>query len=389
MKWTAIAALLLMLLTCFAAVAVAGAGDTWFNIPAEAAAQWKISSEGDRLTVRRMGAKNIGVRIMVFYSRPSLAYETAMGKILTVFQDKGIEAVFEVVNYRDNPEQGKAAIRSALGAPVKLIFAMGSDSTEFLAGNFKGQAIPVVSICAKDPVILGLIKDYDSGSGTNFAFTSLNVPVETQLTYMLQLRPNLKNVGILVDANNLSAVQTQAKPFAAAVRRHGIAAAIIAVNNPADARRELREKIPPAIMAMRRSDPDLTNSLLLVTGSTSVFTEIDTINAAAGRVPVLSAVPEIVRKGESSAALSIGVSFESNAHLAAIYAADILMGRSRVGSLKVGIVSPPDIAINFHKARQIGMKIPFSLFELASQIYDGNGNPVRVNGVDLKPVRGR
>jgi putative tryptophan/tyrosine transport system substrate-binding protein len=386
MKWPAIAALLLMLLLpCSAAVA----GDMWFSIPAEAAAQWKISSEGDRLTVRRRGAKRMGARIMVLYSRPSLAYETAMGKVLTVFQDKGIEAVFEVINYRDNPEQGKAAIRRALGAPAKLIFAMGSDSTEFLAGNFKGQAIPVVSICAKDPVILGLIKDYDSGSGTNFAFTSLNVPVETQLTYMLQLRPNLKNVGILVDSKNLSAVQTQAKPFAAALRRHSIAAAIIAVNNPADARRELREKIPPAIRAMRRSDPGLANSILLVTGSTSVFTEIDTINAAAGRVPVMSAVPEIVRKGESSAALSIGVSFESNAHLAAIYAADILEGRSRVGRLKVGIVSPPDIAINFHKARHIGMKIPFSLFELASQIFDGDGNPVRVNGVDLKRAKGR
>jgi putative ABC transport system substrate-binding protein len=101
---------------------------------------------------------------------------------------------------------------------------------------------------------------------------------------------------------------------------------------------------------------------------------------------VLSVVPDVVKEGEDSAVLSIGISFQSNAHLAAIYGADVLAGRAKVGDLKVGIVSPPDIAINFLKAREIGLEIPFSFFESASFVYDYDGRIVRNNGKAVVPV---
>jgi putative ABC transport system substrate-binding protein len=117
-----------------------------------------------------------------------------------------------------------------------------------------------------------------------------------------------------------------------------------------------------------------------ITGSTTVFAEIATINRHADRVPVLSVATEVVRPGDDSAVLSIGISFESNAHLAAIYAVDVLSGRARAGELKVGVVSPPDIAINFRKARQIGLEIPLSFFESATFIYDYEGRVIRDAG---------
>jgi putative ABC transport system substrate-binding protein len=128
---------------------------------------------------------------------------------------------------------------------------------------------------------------------------------------------------------------------------------------------------------MRKSDPDLTKSLFWVTGSTSVFLEIRTINENSDRVPVVSVIPEIVRAGHETAVLGIGISFESNAHLAAIYGADILVRKVNPGDLKVGLVSPPDIAISFLKAREIGMKVPFNFFETASFVYDYDGRAVR------------
>ena len=63
--------------------------------------------------------------------------------------------------------------------------------------------------------------------------------------------------------------------------------------------------------------------------------------------------------------------------MAAIYGADILRGRAKVGDLKVGLVSPPDIAISFLKAREIGMHIPFNLFETATFLYDYRGRAIR------------
>jgi putative ABC transport system substrate-binding protein len=220
------------------------------------------------------------------------------------------------------------------------------------------------------------MKDYDSGSGNNFAFTSLNVPVDVQMSYVRELRPDLKNIAVLVDSKNISAVQTQAAPVANYLKDKGVQVIIGSVQDPKNARQELVKIVGDAVSKMRQTDPDLSKSLFWITGSTSVFREIRTINEHADRVPVVSVVPEIVTKGADTAVLAIGVSFESNARLAGIYGAQILNG-AKVEQLKVGLVSPPDIAISFLKARDIGMRVPFNFFEIASYVYDYNGAAVR------------
>ena len=158
-----------------------------------------------------------------------------------------------------------------------------------------------------------------------------------------------------------------------------------------NARQELAELVPAAVRQMRESDPALKNSVFWITGSTSVFREIETINLHSDIVPVLSVVPDVVREGSDSAVLSIGVSFESNAHIAAIYGVDILQNGTAAGSLPVGLVSPPDIAVNFLRAREIGLKVPFSFFETASIVYDRGGQIVRDKGkrVELLTKPGR
>jgi len=93
--------------------------------------------------------------------------------------------------------------------------------------------LPVVTVCSKDPVQLGQMKDYDSGSGNNFAFTSLNVPVDVQMSYVRELRPELKNLTVLVDSKNISAVQTQAEPVAKYLKEKGVQVIWGSVQNPA------------------------------------------------------------------------------------------------------------------------------------------------------------
>jgi putative ABC transport system substrate-binding protein len=271
-------------------------------------------------------------------------------------------------------------LKFAENGKFDLIFSMGSESTAWLFDNYLGGSIPVVSVCSKDPVQLGQTKDYEQGTGNNFAFTSLNMPVEVQLAYIVNLKPDLKNIAILVDNKNISAVQTQAEPVAAHARKNGIQVIMGSVQSPEKAREELAKIVPDAIRQMRVKDPDLSNSVFLVTGSTSVFKEMKIINEYAGRVPVVSMIPEIVTSGSDTAVVAMGISFESNAHLAAIYGADILTGRSKADTLKVGIVSPPDISISFAKAREIGLRVPFTLFETASFVYDYEGKSVRTSG---------
>lgn len=357
----------------------------WFRYDEKVTRTWKITGvPGDPYRVkierRKFRASDRQRRIFVLYPRPSSAYDVAITKILEVFAEKGIDAEFTVVNFNRDHNRAKAALKQADEGRYELIFSMGSESTAWLYKNYRGGRKPVVSVTSKDPVVLRQIADYNTGSGNNFAFTSLNMPIDVQMDYVKKLKPKLKNIGVLVNSKNVSAVQTQAQPLARYARLRGIRVLNLAIQNPANAREELAELVAKAVATMRKNDPTLDNSIFWITGSTAVFKEIATINAHADRVPVLSVVTDVVKAGNDSAVLSVGIGFESNAHLAAIYGAEVLSGRVRVGDLKVGVVTPPDFAINFRKAREIGLRIPYSFFERSSFIYDYDGIRVRNKG---------
>ena len=360
----------------------------WFKPAEHVHRAWEfteVDGEASQVLIRNKAALDDEevMQVMVIFPRPSSAYDIAMSKILDVFDQKEISATFLLYNFSKDQELGQKALQMATRQGYELIFSMGSESTAWLWKNYRGGSIPVVSVCSKDPVILGQTPDYDVGTESNFAFTSLNMPIEVQMAYVQELKPNLKNLGVLVNSKNVSALETQAKPIKEFAERLGIRVLELAVENPDRADEELEVLMKKAVAVMRKNDPTLSDSVFWITGSTVVFREIATINQYADRVPVLSVVPDVVMPGSDSAVLSIGISFESNAHLAAIYGADVLQRRAEVGELPVGIVSPPDIAINFLKAREIGLEIPFSFFESASFVYDYEGQIVRDNG---KPV---
>ena len=362
---------------------------SWFRYGESIPQAWQISEvPGDpyQVRIRARDAKPDAPqrKVMVVYPRPSSAYDTAITKILDIFAQKTINAEITIFNFRKDDARGMALIERVNTEGYELIFSMGSESTDWLYRHYTGGSVPVVSVCSKDPVMLGQAETYDQGTGTNFAFTSLNMPVEVQMAYVLDFMPRLRNFAILVDSKNVSAVETQAKPIAEFARQRGIRVLELAVEDPKNAKEELAQMVKSAVATMRKSDPTLSNSLFWITGSTSVFREIATINAHSDRVPVLSVVPEVVKAGDDSAVLSIGISFESNAHLAAIYGAQVLSGRELAGDMVVGIVSPPDIAVNFRKAREIGLKIPFNFLESATYIYDYDGKVVRTSRTSVQ-----
>ena len=370
-----------------AAEPISKVGD-WFRIDDEVLADWTVSAAEDRLNTvlikpKKMLSSRPLKRVMVLYPRASSAYDTAITKMISIFSDKRIDAEFTVHNFGVDAARGKAALEFAEAGNFDLILSMGSESTAWLWSNYRGGRLPVISVCSKDPVLLGQMKDYETGSGTNFAFTSLNMPIDAQMSYVLQLRPNLKNLAILVDGNNLSAMQTQALPAAAFARARGIRVFDLAIKSPANAKQELSRLVRDAVATMRKNDPELTESVFWITGSTTVFAEIATINAHSFRVPVLSTVTDVVQPGDNTAALSVGISFESNAYQAALFAIDSLENRRSVSDMPVAIVSPPDVAISFRKAREIGMRIPVPLFEGATVIYDNDGLLVRSNAANV------
>jgi putative tryptophan/tyrosine transport system substrate-binding protein len=360
---------------------------SWFKYGPSVPDRWviaEVQGNPNLVTIRpkRLVNTPAGKRILAIYPRPSSAYDIAITKILSVFEDKALDVDMSVVNFGNDDKRGFEAIRQAHEGKFDLILSMGSETTAWLWENYRGGRLPVVTVCSKDPVVLGQSPGYNRGSGTNFAFTSLNMPIDVQMAYVNELKPKLRNIAVLVDSRNISAIETQAKPVMDYARARGIRVLELSVQNPLNARSELERMVRDATAQMSKNDPQLTDSIFWVTGSTSVFREIATVNANASRAAVISVVPEIVRGGDDSAVLSIGISFESNAHVAALFATDVIRNKTKISELKVGLVTPPDIAISFRKLRDIGMTIPLSFFEAAGTIYDYDGRAVRIDGVN-------
>lgn len=357
----------------------------WFNLSPASERYWELRADLKNENVISVRPKTVfgvgGQRtLLVLFPKASSAYDIALNTILGVFYDNEVQAEFTLINFQDDRNKGLEALDYAESLKYDLVFSMGSQSTQFVYESYSGGELPVVSVCSKDPVLQGQVRDYKGGSGTNIAFTSLDAPVGLQLTYLLRLKKSLENIAILYARDNISAVETQVRPMAALAEKHGIHLHHVVVEDQRRAKQELISKVPQAVQKIIQSDPKQQNSVFWVTGSTSVFQEIETIDKLAQKIPVLSVVPDIVRGEDASAVLSIGVSFENNALKAALYALEILENNVKPGDLEVGLVSPPDIAINFKKAKEIGLTVPFSFFESASTVYDYQGKVVRYKG---------
>lgn len=358
----------------------------WFKLKPGAAQYWELAADPSdklRFTITATAPELRGLpekRVLALFTKPSSGYDTALSKMLEIFYQKQTAATVTGINFENKPERGLEVLAGITPDRYDLVITLGSDATAFAFKNYKGGPVPVVSVNAKDPVLRGQMPDYQSGSGTNFAFTSLDIPIEIQMAYLQQLRKGIKNIAVMYAESNASAKETQVLPLKAAAKARGIEVIDVVVQDNKQAKQELEAKVPQAVERMLASDPEGTSSVFWITGSTEVYNEIATIARTAGRIPVLSVVPDVVQEGDDSAVLSIGVSFESNAYLAGLYATDILAGKVRAGDLKVGVVSPPDIAISFRKAGQVGLKVPFTFFETATFVYDHDGKVIRKDG---------
>lgn len=358
----------------------------WFKVSADTLKKWTVgkdTADGLRLTITPKDASQLTgdeKSVLVLYFKPSTAYETAMSKLLEVFYGRNIRASFTALYFQGKVDQGQAALEYAKSKRFDLIYSMGSEATDFVQNNFRNGPIPVVTIVSKDPVLLGQIPDYDHGSGTNIAYTSVGMPIDVQMTYLKQLNKDIKNIAVVYADSNKSSKDAQVKPLKDAASAYGLNIFDVVVLDDKKAKEELAAKAPMAIAEMSKTDPEQKVSIFWVTAATSIIESIDALTRNAGKTPVISAFPDIVKEGDDSAVFSLGVSFESNSYLAAVYGADILAGRATAGDLKVGVISPPDIAINFGRARKIGLKIPFSFFESATFVYDYQGKTVRKDG---------
>ena len=324
-------------------------------------------------------------KILVNEAKKSGSYKLALNKLLEVFFQEKYAAEFEVVNIAGSETVGLALLTQAQSQGFDLVFTMGSEAAALVHKYYTNGPLPVVTSINKDPVTLGQVNSYTAGSGTNIATTTLNVPIDIQLNYLFQLNPKLKHVALLYNHNHKQVVATEVKPFRKAMIAQGIRVIDVTVESRDKAREQLEKSLPEAMDLLREIDPTLNNSLVWVTSSTAIFSNLDIVSQYSKGVALVSTNPNAVKAGGESAVVAIGIDRRNNAHLAAIYALRILRDKENPGDLEVGVVTPPDIALNFKVARELGLKIPFTFLEGASFVYDYHGELVRSFGQNVRP----
>ena len=358
-------------------------GLAWIEFPQVILNHWWVAPHPQDVHWLQIRPKDGDSRyhVLVIISKESSSYSLALNTVLDVFSQQGISAEFAVINIDDHEALLNSAITYAEAQGMNLVVSVGSESAGYLSKSYQHGKIPVVTCINKDPVLLGQIQDYAGGHDRNIAYTSLNVPLPLYLSYLRTLRPQLRAVGLMYDKNHKQVMATEVNPILKALDAEGIRVVDVAVDGAEKADEQLAKRIPQAIKKLRLIDNQLDNTLFWMTSSTAVFSNLKTVNAYSETIPVVASIPNACVGGEDSAVLGIGIDRRSNAHQAALYAIQILTEATPPGKFEVGIVTPPDIAINFSVARRIGLRIPFRFFENASYIYDYSGRVVRDAGV--------
>lgn len=366
---------------------------SWVQLQSQVAEHWSLvpdKANPNRIElISRRPPHRHARRVLVLFTKDAAAYDTSLSTMLTIFDVKRMPAVFSLV-LLNSEEQARLPGMPLPFDPARfhLILAMGSDATIYAYKHLNDLATPIVSVCAKDPaLLLGLSpEDFARKKPTNMAFTSLDIPAKAHFFFLTKLVGEPRVIALLYDQEDTSTIRAQINPLKEHAAREGAQVLEVMVD-PAHAREELERKLPTVLAQMRRKGTGAKGHVFWVAGSSKVFKEIETIAQLAEDIPVVSMAENAVAEGDASAVMFIGVGFQSNAHLAALRATDILRGDVKPSELEVGVVSPPDIAINFRKARQLGLQIPFELLEAANYVYDYNGRLVFKQGRQLSSGR--
>jgi putative ABC transport system substrate-binding protein len=359
---------------------------TWVQLTPRTLADWTLTEDapdGNRFTLAPNNlAKLTGApkRVLVIFTKPLNSFDDTLAKILSVFTEKQVPVSVTLINVNQKDALLKAALTVGESEKFDLLAPMGSEVTQSVHDAYQGGVLPVLSLFTKDPVLQGYLKDFNTGSGTNLAYCTNAVPIEVQMTYLRQLKADVKNIAVLYSDTSRSTIEAQVTPLKAIATQQGINVLEVIVHSDTNPAPEFNVEVPKAITAMKVNDPTLQSSVFWATGTTAVINSIGLLSRLAGALPMLSVYPDLVRQGSGSAILSVGVANVNLGLLDANYMLDILYNGKTPATLKAGVVSPPDLAISFMKSRQIGLKIPFGFFENAGFVYDHNGKAVRSNG---------
>lgn len=276
-------------------------------------------------------------------------------------EDVGTVKSVDILPYRDAVKGFKDAVKANVYEYViengdnstillslkgtDLIFTLGSDALTLVKDEIKDK--PIVFTFVLNPNT-----DFKSRS-PHITGIDINIPPEEQFNALLQVVPQVKQIGVIYDPSKSQSIIDEAE---AAAKKLGVSLVIRKINS--------KEEAINAISTLEGN----VDAIWMAPDTTAITTE--SINymllfAFRNRIPVIGISDKYVKSG-----VLLALSFDSEdiGRQAGELANRILSGEDvkKFSLIKPRIVK---LSINLNTAEKIGIKIPERVIRLADRVY--------------------
>lgn len=218
------------------------------------------------------------------------------------------------------------------------------------------RTVPIVSAVLNDPIRQGLVASYahPGGNVTGTMNTIEGLPGKL-VEITLEIAPNAKRIGFLINPANLATV-TEWQEIETAAKAKGLNATSQNIRTPDD--------LPAAFAVFSTAGVDavLVSRDTVLLSSAARVAEL----ALAARLPTIAGQSEEVRAGEL---VSYGTSLLANTRRAAYFVDKILRG-DKPEDLPVEFPTKLDLAINRKTAKALGIALPQTLLATADELIE-------------------
>ena len=256
----------------------------------------------------------------------------------------------EIIIQSPNPDPISWAnsIRKFKALGANIIVTYGAPAT--LAALRESLDIPVLFVDVYGPVETGITRSMTM-TGTNLTGVSSKVPMATLIRAYQEIRP-LKTLGVVFNSREVGSV-VQLKELKRVAAQMGFAIVEMNAPSPATLEAEINSLLPRV------------DCLYLSEGSTGARSLEKLIHqAAAGKIPVITQIPEAADKG---ALITLEANPAEQGQLAGDYAARILGGKN---PRQMPICKPKkvELVINLRAAKLLDLSVPFQVLSEASRV---------------------
>jgi ABC-type uncharacterized transport system substrate-binding protein len=226
-----------------------------------------------------------------------------------------------------------------------------------LAAKAATTTIPIVFSMGTDAVKAGLIESYNRPGGNITGVSAMVTELGAKrLGLLLELRPQTKSVGVLVNMNNPVATETTTQDVKAAASAIGLDIEVINASNP----REIDEAL--ATMAQKRLDGLIVSPDPLYHARRTQLA----ILTARYNLPTVSPLRDFAVAG---GLMSYGPDDADRFRLVGVYAGRILKGE-KPADMPVQRPTSFQLVINLQTARSLDITIPPTLLARADEVIE-------------------